>query len=494
MDCDQNHDHGHDHRHDDSPIVPVGMSPEQADTASRSLSEALSWSFKLLTGLIILVLIGFLATGVKIIGTNKVGLVKVFGRIIDEAKPGLAITWPFPIGEIEVVSTKPNDLTIEDFWMFEPLDQRTKTLSERVGIQQGLRPGWDGALFTGDKSLVHVKLECRYTIDSVRDLRQAVPAKYIFKDSNREDLVVEPTRSAICEAAIKTAAVWTADRIQFKPGDFLAAVREAAQNRLTELHCGIRILNLTIPREGITLPLAVRPMYNQAQAARTQKDQMIAAALTEAGNQLNGVAGGSLRKVLVGDNLLPGVANESASQPAEAGDPETDLIGEYNKARDQADRDALKGNKEGEAKAMARAERLLARIDDALTTNAAQGDVDRIIRAAATDVTTMKQALEGRTQRFDELYAQYRKDPKFMMESLWAQARQDILNDPRILKYYVNTGNGKTVITINHDPDFLKDLQRQWSSTAAPVPAPAMGAPPMMPPGPPPGPGPDPMP
>ena len=478
MEC---HDHDHDHGHEDDgrPVVPLGLSDEHADTAARSLSDALGWSFKLLSVIIALVLCGFLLTGVKVIKNNERGLIKVFGAIVgDEARPGLAITWPFPIGEIEVVSTKPNDLTIEDFWMFEPLGEKTKSLAERQVMQAGLRPGWDGVLYTGDKGLLHMKLECRYEIKSAKALRLTVPAQYIFKDSNNEDVVVEPTRSAICESAIKVAAEWTADRIQDHSGRFLELVQQAAQERLDELKCGISIVNLTIPREGITRPLAVRPLYDQAQAARSQKGQAIGQAMTDAGTMLNNAAGSSLRKKLVGDNLLPGTG-EPASRPSEVEDPETDLIGEYNNARDMADREALKGNKDAEAKALARAEHLLEKIDEALTSNLAGGEVVKIVKAADTDVTAMKEGLKGRSRRFDELYAEYRKDRHFMMESLWLQARQDILNDPRILKYYVSTGEGKTVIKINHDPDFLKDLQRMSSAS------PAMGASPMMPSAPP---------
>ena len=114
----EHHDHGHDHEpgccghesDDQGPIVPVGgIGGEHADTAAKSLANALRWSFGILTFAMIVVGVLWCFTGVKTINPGNEGIIKVFGAIEGTAMPGLAYTWPYPIGEIVVVQTMPRD-------------------------------------------------------------------------------------------------------------------------------------------------------------------------------------------------------------------------------------------------------------------------------------------------------------------------------------------------------------------------------------------------
>ena len=460
------HNHDHDHDHDEGPIVVAGLSHEHADTASRSLSDALGWSFKLLSVIMVFVAVGFFFTGVQQIKNNQVGLKKVFGKVVDEVGPGLAVTWPFPIGQIEVVSVKPQDLTIEDLWMYESPEDKLKSLSQRSPMGPGLRPGWDGVLYTGDKNLLHLKLVCSYVVSNARKFKAAVPPKFIVKDFKREDLVVEPVRSAVVIAAIHLAAQWTAERIQDRSKDFLADVQLEAEDILDkQLDCGIRIINLTIPSEGLTRPLAVRPMYDAAQAARSQKDTLISTALGDANNTLNAACGAEARKILVGGRSLYGQGNAGSQASALVAD-DVGLIGRYNQARDTEERARLADKAVEQKGAHDEAEAILAKIDETLLSNAVGGEAFKIIADARTAVTTIKQNLEGRTKRFDELKTEYLKNPRFMLDSLWAQARQELLNDPSLIKFYVNAAGGKTVITVNHDPDMIREIQKKWQESS----------------------------
>lgn len=485
--CNHDHDHDHDHGADDRPVAPVGLSVAHADTASRSLSDALGWSFKLLSIIMVLVVGAFCFTGVVQIKNNEVGLIKVFGDVVTVAKPGLAITWPYPIGEIEVVSTKPQNLVIEDFWMLESPEERLNPkLADRRPRGDGLRPGWDGALFTGDKSLIHMKVVCTFSVDAdkVTDFKKNVLPKYIFKDvSTHEDLVVEPVRSVVCQAMIHTAAQWTADRIKNQPGDFLAEVKGQTQAGLNDLQAGLKLSSITIPTEGLTLPLIVRPMYDEAQRARSQKESTISEAIKDANNMLNSAAGSAARRALVGDHVV--YASLSATQPMIEGE-DYDLIGQYNEARNTAELARTSGNKDQEAASLAKAEKILEKIDRVLVSSATVGEANRIINNAAIYATQLRQKLEGRTQKFEELMAQYLRNPDFTLESLWLEKRRDLLDDPTILKYYLNTSGGKTVITINHDPAMMQDIQKILTAKPAepssgalvpPPPPPSMGGP-----------------
>ena len=95
----QQHDHGPG-GHDHNDAVPSPGS----DPGGKSLSDALRVSFGLLAVIMAFMIIGFLMTGLQSIESNEVGIVKVFGRVVRTAQPGLTYNWPFPIGEIEIVN------------------------------------------------------------------------------------------------------------------------------------------------------------------------------------------------------------------------------------------------------------------------------------------------------------------------------------------------------------------------------------------------------
>lgn len=442
------HDHGH-HEHDDGLIVGGGMSGAHADTAAKSLADALRWSFAILTGIMILVVIGFLLTGVKRIEAQEVGVMKVFGRIVDTVGPGLAYTWPFPVGEIEKVSTMQQSMEIDDFWMDEtPEDKAQPDLSKRRPMSPGLRPGYDGALFAGDRTLIHIKLECLYVIGNARDFKMNVPDKHEVLDPLTQKMrSVDPgrdlIRTALCNAAIHAASTRTADNIQKYPGAFLGDVRLLAQRQLDELRTGIRIDNVNFAMTGISWPLLARGAYDAAQAAASKKKTLISQALNDARSTLISTAGSDYA-VLVGD---PAAHMTGAAETLPEGD--YDLIGQYSRAREQGD--------------AAKAEALLSKIDEVLVSRSTEGTkAGQSIKSAINYANSVKLTLEARARQFEKIKDEYLKAPQFMMDSLWSSARQDILTQPSILKFYIgDQGDEPMVIKINHDQEFLKMLREE---------------------------------
>ncbi|MFB3892706.1 MAG: SPFH domain-containing protein [Phycisphaerae bacterium] len=519
---DEHSHHDHEHSHDDgeggrgSIAPPGGLSGLHADTASRSLSDALRWSFRILTVIMVLVGIMFLGTGIHTIGSNEKGVRKVFGRIVgEEVPPGFAWTWPFPIGQIEKVNVKPKLITIEDFWMNEtPEDKTAKSLSARRVMSQVLKPGWDGALFTGDRELLHVKLTYAYVIDQVLLFKQNVPEVRPETDPDKPpvasptiiqiedpdtkqkvDAVLEPIRSAICDAAVRVAASMTADKIRYDyggPGGFLEQVQRLAQKRLTEARTGIRIISITIPSEGITRPLAVEPLYEAANSARQRKEALVQAAWSDANNLINNTIGAANRRALLGDRFVfsgtaglgalhgPAAsyptAGATGSDPSAAADSaaDYDLIGQYNEADDRGDK--------------ATAAKVLAKINEVLTKPSLGGRAAGIILAANTEANKITQDMEGRARTFEKLLAEYRKNPQFLREREWADVLREILGSPWVIKFPVNTdGPGKTVILIQ-DPAVPKAME-EWPMLPQPKKEEPKPTPMPSPPPPPPGPG-----
>ena len=385
------------------------VTPE-IDPAAKSLADALRVSFRLLGVIMIFVFGAFLLTGVRSIKSNERGIVKVFGRVVGTVDQGLAYNWPFPIGEIETIKIKKGQVGVDSFWMSETPEDRAQTdlLSRRSsGV---LVPGKDGALLTGDRNLLHVKLKCNYEIREPIAYKSGIAVnlweaeekhdKSDYEHDAQVEALEEALRAIICNEAIKAAARRTADGIQRdEQVEFLSEIRDGTQAELRVL------LGITdIAREGIavseilmvnkTVPLRALRAYDDAQRANTNKESKINAAKAEAVSILNKAAGPSYR-VLVGDPYgATTVARTSGREGESSG---TGLIQQYNAARESGDEVA--------------AAALLEEIDTRLLSNDTLGDASRILSEAQADKTETIEEARGRYRRFVKLLPEFKKSP-----------------------------------------------------------------------------------
>ncbi len=415
---------------------------ESLDMATQSLAEALRVSFKLLGVIMVVVVIAFLLTGVKAIESQEKGIIKVFGKHVRTATQGLVYTWPFPVGDIEIVTIKEQRLTIDDFWMFETPQDKTKPYLERRVMGEGLRPGWDGALLTGDRNLLHVKLECTYVVNN--------PVAFKSNISNLE----ETLRDAICGAAIRAAARRTADAIQrTQQMQFLSEVMEEAQIQLDNLTMatevdspGIVIRNVLMTEK--VWPLRALPAFNSAQTARSKAEGKVNSAMADAEKILNAAAGPITYKALVGDPArIAGIGTQSETQA-----DQYDLIGQYSRARDKDDEKL--------------AQQLLDEINVLLVSNKTSGEASKVIASAKAYRTSTIQKVRSRAQKFKEMLPEFQKAPEFMMERLWAETREAILSSPTVEKYYVTPSKQVFRVQMGRDPEIAKEVEREFYKAA----------------------------
>jgi regulator of protease activity HflC (stomatin/prohibitin superfamily) len=422
------HHHNHDHPQDETAAPPL-------DAANQSLSDALQVSFRLLSVIMLVVLVALLCTGMTQINPGQRGVALLFGRIQGDGDQrvlgeGLKWSWPEPAGRVLKVETDRKKLEINDFWFHETPEEAVKELDKKTVTGGELRPGWDGALLTGDRGLIHVKLVCWYNFaagpagpagDAIMDyLQRAGDAR------NAQELV----RSAVCAAAIQAAAERTVDAIQTTgQADFRGAVAELAQQRLAALGLGLTIQSIEIPGTP-TVPLAARPAFNAATAAKSEQETVINNALGEAVRTLASACGASYKK-LAGD----------PKDPADAG-----LLARYAQARERGD----------EAAAGA----LLAEIHRLLESNETTGQAAGILNEANGYSTTIVQRTQARADSFRQFLDSYRTNPELTIQRLWANAKEEILANPKIAKYYL-TPDPKTVLRINADPKVERRIQEE---------------------------------
>ena len=429
-----------DTHNDWQPASPPIQSPQARadDPAADSLASALRISFHLLTVILVLIIVAFFLTGVRWVEPGEAAVVYRFGKIVKTVQDGPCFAWPFPVGRIDVVDLQTQKLQIDDFWMAETAEDSTKTISERRPQGPGLRPGWDGALLTGDGSLIHARLHCYFTIDANASLGIAHDplVKYCLtvKDTDiaGQAATKEFLRSIVCREAIRIAAGRTAESIRRNQDEFARAIERAAQAALVEHETGLRISSVSL---AFSWPLLVHRDFENATTAGQEAEKAINSALANAEEMLIEVAGPNYT-ILVSkpSRLLSDATGE-----------ELGLIEQYAFAL-EADDDAA-------------AESLLAEIEAALVIDIT-GEVRPRIGQAIADVNKSLDELDGRVGRFEELLPEYLARPTFVMNRLWADTRDAILGSATIEKYYVTSGDGKLVVKIDRDPRIARQIQR----------------------------------
>jgi len=228
---------------------------------------------------------------------------------------------------------------------------------------------------------------------------------------------------------------------------FLNDIHRLTQAGLDRLQSGIRIDAVQLAKNGITWPLGALAAFDDVTRASSEMKATIDAARGEAEDILNAAAGPSYRK-LVGE---PWKASQDAGGGSPAGEDaqDYDLFGRYAAAVSSGRTDP--------------AERLLEKMEKVLLTSAT-GEASKIIAEARARSTEIKQQAESRADRFEQVYRQLPKDPearKLMIQRLWAEVRDEVLNSPTVEKYYLRPGPGGTVLIIPRDADIAKKAQQE---------------------------------
>jgi membrane protease subunit HflK len=409
---------------------PVDDPQRAMDTAGQSLAEALHVSFRLLTVLMLLVVVLFLASGFTSINENERGVLKVFGAIVGQVEPGLAYNWPFPVGEIQRVPTEVRTLEVNDFWFHIQPSEAGKAPSEVRPLGEGVRPGMDGALLSGDRYLCHVRLTILY---AVRDA-----AEHVTNVRDAEEII----RSLVCQAAIRSAAARTAEAVLKEQGSFVNQIREEVNRRLSQLEVGMVLTSVRVA--NFSWPLRAVADYEEASNITTEMEQRRNIARSEAEKTLAGAAGQRGFRLLVGEPWRESVRDLAPMAGLPAG-PEG-LIGRYELARED-------GN-------MASAEAILAQIDQALVSDIAEGQASATIEEARRYKASIQEGLSARAQEFEDALPEYEATPELFVLSRWLEARGEIEQSPTIYKRYLTLDpEGKAVLYLPKSAEVIKKIR-----------------------------------
>jgi membrane protease subunit HflK len=235
-----------------------------------ALAAALKVCFRLLIGVLVGAILLYFWRSFFVVEQHEVGLVLRFGRLLGTTpqeqvrETGLHLTLPFPIDEKVRVPLKREQVV--ETMAFQPQ-------ASDEAPAAALRPGADGYLLTGDRSILHGKWVVRYTISD--------PIAYAFTMADSDGSyaqVRELLRCLLNGAVTETVGGLSMEQVWGQREQLKERVGNRLRQRVAAVRLGVEIRELTCelapPRQVAEAFLAVnkaavdyRRLMGEAEAA-----------------------------------------------------------------------------------------------------------------------------------------------------------------------------------------------------------------------------------
>ena len=428
--------HQHLQSQDEHSHRNLELTEEPLDAANQSLADALRSSFRILKGIMMVLVVLYLFSHVKCLGPHEQALVLRLGALQEEVhEAGLLWALPFPIDEIvPLPSFASNTFLVKSHTFKRAANEEGKPLSFiHRGMNMGLKPGLDGALITADKGLVHVQWKVTFNIE---DVQSYVTNIYELKDVTSyvgEAELTGGTEAAVAlittmleNAAIEVASGLTADEIIRTRVDYAQSeIKHLVNARLQELESGV-FVNTVEMVEPIP-PVQVRGYFENTQRAENMRQEQIHQAEQERTRILSDAAGAAYPEVVrVLDEL--DAHGEDAEAPA----------------------------------------RLNVELDDLLT-DEVEGAAGQVIKDAGAVFSETVRRMEGDVELYRTLLPEYERNPRLLVERLWQDTWETIFERPGVVTLYRPLGTQEFRLLLTRDPeqrrmDEERRLQEQRSS------------------------------
>ena len=310
------------------PQAPDKSASEDLDAAGKSLSEALRISFIVLKVIMIVLVVAFLASGFKTVGSDEQALVLRFGKIrgVGEKRVLKPRTWPYwvfpyPIDTmVKIPVEKKVDLTVRSFWYYqspermlsEPSIEKTRFLPELDPIKDGYcitRSEEQNETISGsggsDYNIVHSKWQLTYQIDAPERFFTNIYVEDVKPGDIYFDVITEsitPLLQSLFEDVIVTAIVnYTIDDVMYEQVARLTDdVKKLLQEKFDKIESGIKVVRIRMIDK--TWPLQVDAAFQALVTASQDRQTTISQAQTYAESTLNETAGPVAEKLFVALN------------------------------------------------------------------------------------------------------------------------------------------------------------------------------------------------
>jgi len=405
----------------DTTLPPTGGRAVQAvDPAQQSLADALQVCFRLLKYAMVLLLIGYLATGVFRVDEQQRAVLLRFGRIVGDPGqqvygPGWHLGLPYPIGEVVYVAIAPKSLNIDQaFWRGPTAAQKDAAKTEEELEDRGgpLNPLKDGSLLTGDANIVHARFDISYKVGDA-----SAYVRNIGDDAQAERLVRNACEQGVIHAVARTAADDVINGIVNQE-----VARRRAQATLDEADSGLTIVSFNA--RSTKMPRDVADAYREVSNAENERANALQGAWRQYSETLNKTASSAYPQLL-------------------------ELIEDYERAIDT-------NSVEQQRQLEAEMEEALRTLEMPASRGGQQigGEVAERINDAITYRTQVSENVRAEAETFNILYEQYKAAPQVFVLRRWAEMRQRVLGGEFTEKIFVPTKD--LYIVTNADPKIEK--------------------------------------
>ncbi len=377
------HDHAHEHDHHGLDAVE-----EPLDVAHQSLSDALRASFRILKGIMLVLVLLYLFSSVRKVDVHEQALLLRLGSLLPRVYDSQVVwAYPFPIDEIVLLPTKQsNELAVDSHTFERHADEKGKPLSFISRGMEGLNPAIDGALLTADTGLVHAQWKVTYKFDDIRSYLSQVMSKEI---EAAEHLI----RTLVETVGVHVAAEHTAEQmIRTRVEDVQNALKNRVNERLAELQSGIVVIRVEMFEP--TPPIPVRDAFDGTQKAENAKQKKIQDAQQERTRMLSEAAGAAYPALI---RLLDTVEGSAPDDPAAAA---------------------------------------LRKTVDTMLERDVEGEAGRLIKDAGAYLSVVESRMQGDLELYRTLLPEFERNPALLVGRLWEQTRQDLFAHEGVTKLY----------------------------------------------------------
>ncbi len=283
----------HDHEHPQH---------EPADAGGRALNDALAAAFRVLRGVMLLLVVVYLASGVFVVKQHEKAMVLVLGKISglggERVKgPGVHWTWPRPVSEIIVLpAERVQTLNVDSFWY-----RREADFQDNAAPPSALRPDSEGYLITGDANLLHTRWAVRYTLDQ--------PEAAAFGWASLESALRQELERAVSRAASRTPI----DRaLRTDVEAFRAAAESEFRSRCEALNLGVRVQGVDLT--AATAPPQVAEAFENVTKSEMDRSKQVSEARAYAERTKNEAVGEAEKRIAEGRAYQQKIISETASE------------------------------------------------------------------------------------------------------------------------------------------------------------------------------------
>jgi regulator of protease activity HflC (stomatin/prohibitin superfamily) len=238
-------------------IAPPG------DSGGESIRRALHTVLWLLRGIMALLVLFYLFSGVTIVGAGQVALVERFGRLLEQVHPpGLVWAWPRPIDRVILL---PGRQVLELSWE----EWAPQAVEEGEPIARAaLHPARHGYSLTGDQNILQGRFVLRYRVND--------PAAY-FRGAADPSAAL---RQVLGQSLTRALAATTVDEVlsDGRPAAAAEALR-LTQETLARLDLGLEVLALEFAE--LVPPVWVFSAFEEVIQAQVEAETEVENALNE---------------------------------------------------------------------------------------------------------------------------------------------------------------------------------------------------------------------